>query len=163
MKTEELAREVIARLKGEGKTLATAESCTGGLLGKLLTYVPGASSVYKGGVISYVNEVKHRLLGVDQQTLDVCTAVSRETAHEMAKGAREVVRSDVGVSTTGLAGPDGDGTGRPVGLVYVACADKDGVTVERLQLGGDRARVRRLATLKALDMVRRAAVKRYFE
>lgn len=105
MKTEELAREVIARLKGEGKTLATAESCTGGLLGKLLTDVPGASSVYKGGVISYVNEVKHRLLGVDQQTLDVCTAVSRETAHEMAKGAREVVRSDVGVSTTGLAGP----------------------------------------------------------
>lgn len=102
MKTEELAREVIARLKGEGKTLATAESCTGGLLGKLLTDVPGASSVYKGGVISYVNEVKHRLLGVDQQTLDVCTAVSRETAHEMAKGAREVVRSDVGVSTTGL-------------------------------------------------------------
>ena len=99
MKTEELAREVIARLKGEGKTLATAESCTGGLLGKLLTDVPGASSVYKGGVISYVNEVKHRLLGVDQQTLDVCTAVSRETAHEMAKGAREVVRSDVGVST----------------------------------------------------------------
>ena len=93
MKTEELAREVIARLKGEGKTLATAESCTGGLLGKLLTDVPGASSVYKGGVISYVNEVKHRLLGVDQQTLDVCTAVSRETAHEMAKGAREVVRS----------------------------------------------------------------------
>lgn len=120
MKTEELAREVIARLKGEGKTLATAESCTGGLLGKLLTDIPGASSVYKGGVISYVNEVKHRLLGVDQQTLDVCTAVSRETAHEMAKGAREVVRSDVGVSTTGLAGPDGDGTGRPVGLVYVA-------------------------------------------
>ena len=80
MKTEELAREVIARLKGEGKTLATAESCTGGLLGKLLTDIPGASSVYKGGVISYVNEVKHRLLGVDQQTLDVCTAVSRETA-----------------------------------------------------------------------------------
>ena len=88
MKTEELAREVIARLKGEGKTLATAESCTGGLLGKLLTDVPGASSVYKGGVISYVNEVKHRLLGVDQQTLDVCTAVSRETAHEMSASPR---------------------------------------------------------------------------
>ena len=67
------------------------DRCTGGLLGKLLTDVPGASSVYKGGVISYVNEIKHRLLGVDQQTLDVCTAVSRETAHEMAKGAREVV------------------------------------------------------------------------
>ena len=120
MKTEELAREVISKLTDESRTLATAESCTGGLLGKLLTDIPGASNVYKGGVISYVNEVKHRLLGVEQETLDICTAVSRETAHEMAKGAREAVKADVGVSTTGLAGPDGDGTGRPVGLVYVA-------------------------------------------
>ncbi len=153
MKTEELAREVIARLKGEGKTLATAESCTGGLLGKLLTDVPGASGVYKGGVISYVNEVKHRLLGVDQQTLDVCTAVSRETAHEMAKGAREVVRSDVGVSTTGLAGPDGDGTGRPVGLVYVAL-DMEGFSYCReLHLAGDRAEIRARAAHEALSML----------
>ena len=120
MKTEELAREVISKLTDEGRTLATAESCTGGLLGKLLTDIPGASNAYKGGVISYVSEVKHRLLGVEQETLDICTAVSRETAHEMAKGAREAVKADVGVSTTGLAGPDGDGTGRPVGLVYIA-------------------------------------------
>ena len=111
MKTEELAREVLSKLTDEGRTLATAESCTGGLLGKLLTDVPGASNAYKGGVISYVSEVKHRLLGVEQETLDICTAVSRETAHEMAKGAREAVKADVGVSTTGLAGPDGDGTG----------------------------------------------------
>lgn len=153
MKTEELAREVIARLKGEGKTLATAESCTGGLLGKLLTDVPGASSVYKGGVISYVNEVKHRLLGVDQQTLDVCTAVSRETAHEMAKGAREVVRADVGISTTGLAGPDGDGTGRPVGLVYVAL-DMEGFSYcRKLHLAGDRAEIRARAAHEALSML----------
>ena len=139
MKTEELAREVIARLKGEGKTLATAESCTGGLLGKLLTDIPGASSVYKGGVISYVNEVKHRLLGVDQQTLDVCTAVSRET--------------DVGVSTTGLAGPDGDGTGRPVGLVYVAL-DMEGFSYCReLHLAGDRAEIRARAAHEALSML----------
>ena len=96
MKTEDLAREVLSKLTDEGRTLATAESCTGGLLGKLLTDIPGASNAYKGGVISYVNEVKHRLLGVEQETLDVCTAVSRETAHEMAKGAREAVRADVG-------------------------------------------------------------------
>ena len=153
MKTEALAREVIARLKSEGKTLATAESCTGGLLGKLLTDVPGASSVYKGGVISYVNEVKHRLLGVDQQALDVCTAVSRETAHEMAKGAREVVRSDAGVSTTGLAGPDGDGTGRPVGLVYVAL-DMEGFSYCReLHLTGDRAEIRDQTAREALSML----------
>ena len=108
MKTEDLAREVLSKLTDEGRTLATAESCTGGLLGKLLTDIPGASNAYKGGVISYVSEVKHRLLGVEQETLDICTAVSRETAHEMAKGAREAVKADVGVSTTGLAGPDGE-------------------------------------------------------
>ena len=153
MKTEELAREVIAQLKSEGKTLATAESCTGGLLGKLLTDVPGASSVYKGGVISYVNEVKHRLLGVDQQTLDVCTAVSRETAHEMAKGAREVIKSDTGISTTGLAGPDGDGTGRPVGLVYVAL-DMEGFSYCReLHLTGDRGAIRDKTAHEALSML----------
>ena len=156
MKTEELAREVIARLKGEGKTLATAESCTGGLLGKLLTDVPGASSVYKGGVISYVNEVKHRLLGVDQQTLDVCTAVSRETAHEMAKGAREVVRSDVSISTTGLAGPDGDGV-HQVGTVFVSMAVEGQTYVRELHMGAYRTRsfIRRMAGNHAFDMMRR--------
>ena len=115
MKMNTRAEAVIARLKEQGLTLATAESCTGGLIGKLLTDVPGASAVYKGGVISYVNEIKHRLLGVEQEILDVCTAVSRETAHEMARGARERLAADCAVSVTGLAGPDGDGTGRPVG------------------------------------------------
>ena len=119
MKMNTRAEAVVSRLKEQGLTLATAESCTGGLIGKLLTDVPGASTVYKGGVISYVNEIKHRLLGVEQETLDVCTAVSRETAHEMARGARERLMTDCAVSVTGLAGPDGDGTGRPVGLVYI--------------------------------------------
>ena len=153
MKTEDLAREVLSKLTDEGRTLATAESCTGGLLGKLLTDIPGASNAYKGGVISYVSEVKHRILGVEQETLDICTAVSRETAHEMAKGAREVVRSDVGVSTTGLAGPDGDGTGRPVGLVYVAL-DMVGFSYCReLHLAGDRAEIRARAAHEALSML----------
>ena len=98
------AEAVVKRLKEQELTLATAESCTGGLIGKLLTDVPGASAVYKGGVISYVNEIKHRLLGVEQETLDVCTAVSRETAHEMARGARERLMTDCAVSVTGLAG-----------------------------------------------------------
>ncbi len=89
MKMNTGAEAVVKRLKEQELTLATAESCTGGLIGKLLTDVPGASAVYKGGVISYVNEIKHRLLGVEQEILDVCTAVSRETAHEMARGARE--------------------------------------------------------------------------
>ena len=154
MKTEELAREVISKLTDEGRTLATAESCTGGLLGKLLTDIPGASNAYKGGVISYVNEVKHRLLGVEQETLDICTAVSRETAHEMAKGAREAIRADVGISTTGLAGPDGDGTGRPVGLVYVAL-DMEGFSYCReLRLKGSRNEIRAQAAQEALAMLR---------
>ena len=152
MKTEDLAREVLSKLTDEGRTLATAESCTGGLLGKLLTDIPGASNAYKGGVISYVSEVKHRLLGVEQETLDVCTAVSRETAHEMAKGAREVVKTDVGVSTTGLAGPDGDGTGRPVGLVYIAL-DMEGFSYCReLHLTG-RSEIRAQAAHEALLML----------
>ena len=101
MKMNTKAEAVINRLKEQGLTLATAESCTGGLIGKLLTDVPGASAVYKGGVISYVNEIKRRLLGVEQETLDVCTAVSRETAHEMARGARERLMTDCAVSVTG--------------------------------------------------------------
>lgn len=153
MKTEDLAREVLSKLTDEGRTLATAESCTGGLLGKLLTDVPGASNAYKGGVISYVNEVKHRLLGVEQETLDICTAVSRETAHEMAKGAREAVKADVGVSTTGLAGPDGDGTGRPVGLVYITL-DMEGFSYCReLHLTGDRSEIRAQAAHEVLSML----------
>ena len=153
MKTEELAQEIISKLTDEGRTLATAESCTGGLLGKLLTDIPGASCAYKGGVISYVNEIKHRLLGVEQETLDIFTAVSRETAHEMAKGAREVLKTDVGVSTTGLAGPDGDGTGRPVGLVYVAL-DMEGFSYCReLHLTGSRAEIRAQTAHEALCML----------
>ena len=153
MKTEDLAFEVISRLTDEGRTLATAESCTGGLLGKLLTDIPGASNAYKGGVISYVNEVKHRLLGVEQETLDVCTAVSRETAHEMARGARERCRSDCAVSVTGLAGPDGDGTGRPVGLVFIAI-DAPGFSFCReLHLSGSRAEIRRQAAEAVLQMI----------
>ena len=90
---QNLPFEVLRQLRAQGRTLATAESCTGGLIGKLLTDVPGSSEVYMGGVISYTNGVKHRLLGVSEDTLRVYTAVSRQTAHEMARGAREAVRA----------------------------------------------------------------------
>ena len=153
MKTEALAREVISRLTDEGRTLSTAESCTGGLLGKLLTDIPGASNAYKGGVISYVNEVKHRVLGVEQETLDVCTAVSRETAHEMARGARERLKTDCAVSVTGLAGPDGDGTGRPVGLVYIAVDTAGFSFCKELHLSGDRAQIREQAADAVFQLI----------
>ena len=116
---------------------------------------PGISECLYEAHVTYANEAKVKYCGVKPETLAAYGAVSEQTAAEMAGGLREKSGADIAVATTGIAGPGG--------LVYVACADKDGVTVERLQLGGDRARVRRLATLKALDMVRRAAVKRYFE
>ena len=109
----------------EGKTLATAESCTGGMIGQLLTAVPGASAVYKGGVVSYCNEIKHRLLGVDEQVLMGYGAVSAPVAEAMAQGARKLLDADVSVSVTGLAGPGGDEFGNPVGTVFVGYSDAE--------------------------------------
>ena len=153
MRTEALAAAVLRQLGHEGKTLATAESCTGGLVGKLLTDIPGSSAVYVGGVISYVNDVKRRLLGVSEETLRIYTAVSRQTAVEMARGAREITRADVGVSVTGLAGPDGDGTGRPIGLVYIAL-DMAGFSFNKeLHLSGDRAQIREAAARAIFEML----------
>lgn len=153
MRTDELARTVIQTLGARGMHLATAESCTGGLIGKLLTDVAGASAVYMGGVISYVNDVKRRLLGVREETLRAYTAVSRQTAHEMARGAREATGAEAAVSVTGLAGPDGDGTGRPVGLVYIAL-DTEGFSFCReLHLCGDRAQIREAAACAVLEMI----------
>ena len=106
-----------------------------------------------GGVISYTNGVKHRLLGVSEDTLRVYTAVSRQTAHEMARGAREAVQADVGVSVTGLAGPDGDGTGRPIGLVYIGI-DMEGFSFsQELHLTGDRAAIREQAAEAVLNLI----------
>lgn len=153
MKSEPLARDVLDRLKAAGLTLATAESCTGGLIGKMLTDIPGSSAVYMGGVISYTNGVKHRLLGVREDTLRVYTAVSRQTAHEMALGAREAIGAGVGVSVTGLAGPDSDETGREVGLVYIAI-DMPGVSYcKELHLAGDRDMVRKQAAAAVLELI----------
>ena len=153
MKRNTKAEAVVNRLKEQGLTLATAESCTGGLIGKLLTDVPGASAIYKGGVISYVNEIKRRLLGVEQETLDVCTAVSRETAHEMARGARERLMTDCAVSVTGLAGPDGAGTGRPVGLVYIAVDTAGFSFCKELHLSGSRPEIREQAAEAVFQLI----------
>ncbi len=152
MKTTD-ARDVLQLLQVAGKTLATAESCTGGWVGKLLTDVPGSSSVYKGGIISYTNEVKHAVLGVPKQTLDAFGAVSRQTAEAMAEGVRKVLQTDIGAAVTGLAGPDGDGSGRPVGLVYVAVADDRLTMYRELLLEGDRISIRRQACEELLALV----------
>ncbi len=107
-------------LRGRGATVVTAESCTGGLIGSLLTDVSGSSDYYLGGIVAYSNEVKYALLGVREETLNGPGAVSRETALEMAHGARRLLNADFALAVTGIAGPTGGTPGKPVGLVYIA-------------------------------------------
>lgn len=145
-------------LTQRGLTVATAESCTGGLVAAKLVNYPGISAALNEAHVTYANAAKVRYCGVRQETLDVFGAVSEQTAHEMAQGLRERSGADIAVSTTGVAGPGGGTLEKPVGLVYVGCADAHGVRVERLMLSGDRQKVRELAALRALDMVRRAAL-----
>lgn len=146
---------VIDLLKKTGKTLCTAESCTGGLIAKRLTDVPGASSVFHGGVVSYVNQVKAGVLGVPAELLEEHGAVSEPVARAMAEGARKLLGTDLAVAVTGLAGPDGDDRGTPVGMVYLALTDGETTRVLSGVLGQNRGRVRILASGNALNLVRK--------
>lgn len=146
-----LSEKVIASLKDKSLTIFTAESCTGGLIAKMLTDVSGASSVVLGGVVSYTNEIKKSLLGVQAETIDAYTAVSEQCCYEMAEGARRVSGADIGVSTTGYAS---GGEGVPsdmAGVVYVGISDIYGTSVYRLQLSGNRDEVRRGAACELLE------------
>ena len=136
-----------------GKTLVTAESCTGGGIGAALTAIPGSSAVYKGGIISYTNWVKRHILGVDEALLETVGAGSAPVAEAMARGERERLCADVAVSVTGLAGPGGDEYGNPVGTVFVGYSD-DNITISRRFLfSGDREQVRRQAMEAALELI----------
>ena len=146
-----LTCDVLKRL--EGKTLATAESCTGGGIGAALTAIPGSSAVYKGGIISYTNVVKHDLLGVDYDLLDTCGAVSAPVAEAMAVGARKALKADIALSVTGLAGPGGDDYGNPVGRVYIGYADEKITLYRQFTFSGDREEVRRQAAEEALKLI----------
>ncbi len=141
-------------LTEQGKTFSAAESLTGGLIGERFTALSGASAVYKGGAVTYCNEVKAAMLHIDRNLIEENGAVSCETAAAMAKGVRLAANTDIGLSATGLAGPDGDGV-HPVGTVFVGLADGDNVWVRELHLGTGRARVRQLAANHAFDMLRR--------
>lgn len=145
---------LIDLLANARKTLATAESCTGGMLGCRLTNVPGVSEVYLGGVVSYANEAKRELLGVAKETLAEHGAVSAETAEAMALGIRERLGSDFGVSITGIAGPAGGSEGKPVGLVFVGLASAKGISHQRFQFQGTRETIRTRATLAAMQLLR---------
>ena len=146
---------VLDLLKEKGLTLGTAESCTGGLVAKRMTDLPGSSAVFKGGVVSYTNGVKAGVLGVPQAMLDEFGAVSAQVARAMAQGARRVLGCDLAVSLTGVAGPDPDDRNNPVGLIYVALDTPEGTRVRELHLINGRARIRTVAATNAFDMVRR--------
>ena len=149
-----LAASILAELNRRGETLASAESLTGGMIGALLTDIPGASESYLGGVISYATRLKGTLAGVDRGTLAELGPVSGRTATEMARGVAELCTADWGLATTGVAGPD-DQHGHPVGQVFVAVSHAAGalLRVEELSLDGDRAAIRRQAVAAALGLL----------
>ena len=144
--------DVVRVLLGAGATLATAESLTGGLVGAALTSVPGASAVYRGGVVSYATEVKQSVLGVPTAVVEAEGVVSEACARAMAEGARALLGSDFAVSTTGVAGPDLQ-EGKPAGTAYVAVAGPDGTLARGLSVPGDRAEVRAGVVAAALGLV----------
>ena len=146
-----LSYDVIQALKG--KTLVTAESCTGGGIGAALTAIPGSSAVYKGGIISYTNWVKENILNVDGELLETYGAVSAQVAEAMAEGARKALQADVAISVTGLAGPGGDEFDNPVGTVFIGYSDSKVTESIACNFIGDRDSIRDQAAQTALKII----------
>jgi nicotinamide-nucleotide amidase len=152
----DVGESLIEQLSRTGKTIATAESCTGGLIAHMITAVGGVSPFYPGGIVSYANEAKHELLGVPRELLKAHGAVSAEVAAVMAAGARQRFNSDLGLSATGVAGPTGGSEEKPVGLVYLGLATSRGVQTRRLDIGSDQPRhvIQQRSSKAALNWVR---------
>ena len=153
---ERVEQVVAAALIARGQSVATAESCTGGMIGARLTAVPGASAWYPGGVASYSNDAKHHLLGVPQEVLQAHGAVSAECARAMAEGVASRLGATWGLSVTGIAGPGGGTAEKPVGLVFVGLHGPDGTSARELHLHGDRERIRQRSATIALHLLRTA-------
>ena len=151
----DLHQVVAAMLKEKGLTIAVAESCTGGMLASQFISVPGSSAWFMEGCVAYSNQAKRNRLGVREETLRQFGAVSEETAVEMAEGIRRTAGADIGVSTTGIAGPDGGTPEKPIGLVYIGIASAGGSFAKELRLTGNRQRVRSMACLHTCDILRR--------
>ena len=149
----ELAERLQARCVALRLTVATAESCTGGLVAHVLTEVPGSSAYLRGGIVAYSNEVKAGVLGVPEDILLAHGAVSAQVAVAMAEGARRVLGTDLAVSVTGVAGPDGGSAEKPVGLVYVAVAGPGLPVVRRYHWLGDRSQNKRASARAALELL----------
>ena len=152
---ESLCYEIIELLRLKNLTLASAESCTGGLISKMITDVAGCSDVFEGGVVSYSNDVKMKLLGVKAETLEKHGAVSAETAKEMALGVRLACMADIGISTTGIAGPTGGTKEKPVGTVYIGISFGDICESELLSINPEysREKIRNVAAQKILELL----------
>lgn len=150
---QSIAHEVIEAARDKGLTVATAESLTAGMTAAALGGVPGASAALRGGAVTYCDEIKHKVLGVGEQTLDEHTAVSVQTAREMAAGARKLFDADIAVSLTGFAGPDGGTKESPAGTVYIATCDKLDTMCRRCHFEGSRNEVRLQSAQIALEMV----------
>ncbi len=149
---EDNAKNLVHLLRVIEQTVATAESCTGGLVSAGIVSRPGASYVFQNGFITYSDEAKHRLLGVSQETLDTYTAVSAEVAAEMAYGCAVAGQADLALAVTGLAGPDGGTEEKPVGLVYISSCYHDRVLVQEYHFEGDRESIRAQAAAAALQL-----------
>jgi PncC family amidohydrolase len=150
---EPLEMKLMHAFRAHNWTLALAESCTGGLIGHRLTNIPGSSDYFLGGIVAYAYEAKERLLGVRHETLYRHGAVSRETAIEMARGARLALGADVGLSVTGIAGPGGGLPDKPIGLTWIAVSTRDGERAEQFVWDGDRLTNKERSADAALQMV----------
>jgi PncC family amidohydrolase len=151
-----LGEAVVEKYKENGLTLSVAESCTGGWLSKIITEISGASEIFMGGVCSYSNAVKNTVLGVSQKTLDEFGAVSEETAREMSAGVARLMKTDVGVGITGIAGPNSDNTQKKVGLIFISVTRNNKTTVVKLEndfSGNVRFKNRFIAVKTALELL----------
>ena len=156
---DELALRVIEIFREKGLSLALAESCTGGMIAETITNVAGASDIFYGSAVTYVNSAKEHILGVARETLEKHGAVSSECAEEMACGARRVYGADVAMSVTGIAGPGGGSEAKPVGTVWFGFATKDGAETFRRRFDGDRAAVRRQTVEEVLRRLAEAGAR----
>lgn len=149
----ELAEKIISDCTAQGLKIATAESCTGGLISALFTEISGSSAVFECGFVTYSNESKNKMLGVPADLIEKHGAVSEEVGGAMATGALALANVDLAVSVTGIAGPSGGSAQKPVGLVYIALASKNGVNVQKNIFSGNRAEIRGQAVVNAINML----------
>ena len=151
---QDIALKIHTSLLKRPKTLAVAESCTGGLLSKLLTDIPGSSKYFTLGVVAYSNKAKERILKVPSSIIAKKGAVSYEVAQRMAEAARKLIKADIGIGITGIAGPSGSSQGKPVGTVFIALDTKNNKICEKFHFMGNRASIREKTALKALELLK---------